>query len=82
MGHKALHEHGRQGPFPIVETVNIKDHFVLFEGGLVAKVESYLDDDGERVDLDDAAEATSCIVEHPDHGFIMVAIAADPITFN
>lgn len=82
MGHKFHAEHGREGPFPGVETVNIKDHFVMFEGGQVGKILQYLDEDGEGLGFPDAGDAVLCVTEHPDHGFFLVAIEPEPITFN
>lgn len=68
--------------FPIIETINIREHWVLFEDGTMAKIDTYLDFDECVVDPDDSEEATSCFVEHPRHGWLQIDIEPEPVTFN
>jgi len=56
----------------IVEHIDIKHNYVMFVGGAICPIETYLDI--EDMVLDDADGAFSCWCNHPDLGWIEVAI--------
>jgi len=62
------------GTDPKVEVVNINEHYVVFEGGCVCKIDTYLDVEDCELDEDDSHIAWSCWVVHPDLGPLEVMI--------
>jgi hypothetical protein len=66
--------------YPGVDSVNINDNYVLFSDGSMVTINTYLD--FEETVVDDGAEASSCWVEHPKHGWLQVDIYEDAPTFN
>lgn len=61
-------------PEPKVEVININEHYVVFEGGAVAPIETYLDIEDCVLDEDESGLAYACWCKHPDLGFVEVVI--------
>ena len=65
---------------PKVEHINNSEHYVVFEGGAIVRIDCYLD--GESHCVEDPEDAFCCCLEHPEHGWLAVEMIHEPVTIH